>query len=100
MITSSTTPQQQVCGGCLGVAWVGSFDRVDTTAHYQPAWVFAYDAGFDPMVVAQAASHETGHTLGLQHDGTTTAVLLRRVHGLGPDHGLLGLPGGEPVQPR
>ena len=73
VITSSPTPRQQVCGGCLGVAWVGSFDRVDTAARYQPAWVFAYDAGFDPMVVAQAASHETGHTLGLHHDGTTSA---------------------------
>ena len=73
VITSSTTPQQQVCGGCLGVSWVGSFDRVDATASYQPTWVFAYDAQFDPMIVAQAASHETGHTLGLQHDGTNTA---------------------------
>ena len=73
VITSSTTPQEQVCGDCLGVAWVGSFDGVDPTASYQPAWVFAYDAHFDPMIVAQAASHETGHTLGLQHDGTTTA---------------------------
>ena len=73
VITSSPTPRQQVCGGCLGVAWVGSFDGVDTAARYQPAWVFAYDAGFDPMVVAQAASHETGHTLGLQHDATTSA---------------------------
>ncbi len=26
---------------------------------------------FDPMIVAQAASHETGHTLGLSHDGTS-----------------------------
>ena len=72
LITSSSVPRQQVCGTCLGVAFVGTFGEVDRTAYYQPAWVFAYNTGFDPMIVAQAASHETGHTLGLKHDGKGT----------------------------
>ena len=72
LITSSSVPRQQVCGTCLGVAFVGTFGQVDSSARYQPAWVFAYDTGFDPMIVAQAASHETGHTLGLRHDGQGT----------------------------
>jgi hypothetical protein len=70
LITSSPTPRQQVCGSCLGVAFVGTFDAVASSPYYQPAWVFAYDRSFDPMIIAQAATHETGHTLGLQHDGT------------------------------
>ena len=84
VITSSTTPRQQACGSCLGVAWVGSFDRVDSAARYQPAWVFAYDKGFDPMIIAQAASHETGHTLGLQHDATASASYYAGSTGWGP----------------
>lgn len=70
VITSSTTPQQQVCAGaCLGVAYVGTFSSPDNS-YYQPAWVFA--AGInDPTTIAQAASHEAGHNLGLDHDATS-----------------------------
>jgi hypothetical protein len=74
VITSEAAPRTALCGGtCLGLAWVGTFDNVDANGYYQPAWVFDYSAGFDPMIIAQAAAHETGHTLGLSHDGTTTA---------------------------
>ncbi|MEO7351268.1 MAG: hypothetical protein ABIR34_03420, partial [Marmoricola sp.] len=54
------------------------------SAYYQPAWVFAYDTRFDPMVIAQAATHETGHTLGLQHDGTATQDYYAGTAGWGP----------------
>ncbi|MEO7943197.1 MAG: M12 family metallo-peptidase, partial [Marmoricola sp.] len=84
VITSSRTPRAQVCGGCLGVAFVGTFDNVSSSAYYQPAWVFAYDTRFDPMVIAQAATHETGHTLGLQHDGTATQDYYAGTAGWGP----------------
>ena len=70
LITSEAAPRTALCGSCLGEAFVGTFDNVDTSGYYQPAWVFAYDKSFDPMIIAQAAAHETGHTLGLSHDGT------------------------------
>lgn len=68
VITSAETPKLQVCGNCLGVAYVGTFSDTGN-AYYQPAWVFA-DGIDDPMTIAQAASHEAGHTLGLNHDAT------------------------------
>ncbi len=73
VITSSAKTKQEACGSCLGVAYVGIFQRIDPSGYYQPAWVFADDPKMDPMIVAQAASHETGHQLGLKHDGTTNA---------------------------
>ena len=73
LITSQASVRTQACGTCLGVAYVGTYDNVDPTGTYQPAWVFAYSKSFNPMIIAQAATHETGHTLGLTHDGTATA---------------------------
>lgn len=84
LITSSPSPREQVCGGCLGVAFLGTFDQVGSNPYYQPAWVFAYSTSFDPMIVAQAAAHETGHTLGLLHDGTSTAGYYAGTAGWGP----------------
>jgi hypothetical protein len=74
VITSEAAPRAALCGGtCLGLAWVGTFDNIDAGGYYQPAWVFDYSPSFDPMIIAQAAAHETGHTLGLSHDGTSTS---------------------------
>lgn len=56
--------------GAGGVAYVGSFNwNTDT-----PTYVFPDQLGngFEKYV-AEAASHEAGHTLGLRHDGTSTA---------------------------
>ncbi|MDA0659328.1 MAG: hypothetical protein O3C60_10845 [Planctomycetota bacterium] len=48
-----------------GVAYINSWAwRTDT-----PAWVFYDTIGFSDKFLAEAASHETGHTLGLLHDG-------------------------------
>lgn len=60
---------------CGGVAYVGTFNYTSSSTpdYYQPAWVF-FDAlgnGFEKYV-AEAASHEAGHNLGLQHDGRTS----------------------------
>ena len=56
---------------CGGVAYVGIFD--DTTDYYKPALVF-YDAlgSGNEKYVAEAISHEAGHNVGLQHDGSAT----------------------------
>lgn len=54
-----------------GVAYVGVWGRSNYTA-YQPALVY-YDnlGGGHPPYVAEAASHEFGHNLGLSHDGSS-----------------------------
>lgn len=52
-----------------GVAFVGSFTFGDDT----PAWVFSNLLGNSTKNVAEACSHESGHTLGLQHQSTYDA---------------------------
>ena len=85
VITSSQSAPEQACAGsCLGVAWVGTFNHVDPSRYYQPAWVFAKDRQLAPMIAAQAASHEAGHTLGLHHDGTQTASYYAGTTSWGP----------------
>lgn len=62
------------CDGCAGgVAYVNVWGRSNYHTYYSPALVF-YDnlgGGFEHYV-AEAASHELGHNLGLGHDGTST----------------------------
>ncbi len=84
LVTSDPAPRADICGSCLGVAWVGTFDNIDAGGYYQPAWVFDYSTSFDPMIIAQAASHETGHTLGLSHDGTSSASYYSGTSAWGP----------------
>ena len=62
-----------------GVAYVGSFKwNTDT-----PAFVFTAMLGNgSEKYMAEAISHETGHTLGLTHDGTST-VEYYQGHGSG-----------------
>lgn len=55
---------------CGGVAYVGVYDEPGAQA-YQPAWVFTRGTTTDGVALAQAVSHEVGHTLGLHHDGTS-----------------------------
>ena len=54
--------------GAGGVAYVGSFDWNSDT----PAFVFSENLFSSEKNVSEAISHETGHTLGLRHDGTTS----------------------------
>ena len=63
-----------VCsGGCGGIAYVGVFDRSSSHAYYQPAFVFQNGVGAGQKNIAEAASHEAGHTVGLSHDGSPTS---------------------------
>ncbi|WP_435769749.1 zinc-dependent metalloprotease family protein [Nocardioides sp. SYSU DS0651] len=71
--TSGSTVQQYVCSsGCGGIAWVGTFDAITSGETRSPAWVFPSSLSNRPKNMAEAASHEVGHNLGLSHDGTTT----------------------------
>ncbi|MFT3933221.1 MAG: hypothetical protein QM726_06370 [Chitinophagaceae bacterium] len=63
------TPTSQWYGMSGGVAYVGSFLWGDNT----PAWVFSTLLGNRPKWVAEAISHEAGHTLGLQHQSVYDA---------------------------
>lgn len=58
------TPTNTAAPGAGGVAYLGSFGSGE------PCWVF------NPQVKAafEAATHETGHTLGLSHDGTISPL--------------------------
>ena len=69
--------------GCGGFAYLGSFD--DTAD--EPAFVFNNSfAG-----VSEAASHEVGHTLLLNHDGLTSGTTYYR------GHDTAGTPGWAPI---
>lgn len=68
LITSSTGVYSCSCGG---VAYLGVFD--DTSEFYKPALVFYNQlGGGNEKYVAEAISHEAGHNMGLNHDGTAT----------------------------
>ena len=58
------TPDDTPAPGAGGVAYVGSFNYNTDT----PAYVF----NTGEKDVAEAVSHEVGHSLGLDHDGTAT----------------------------
>lgn len=79
-----------------GVAYIGSF-RWGTSAN-NPAFVFA-EASDSPKFVAEAASHEIGHTLGLKHDGWKDAA--GKVHDYYGGHGdwapIMGVGYSKPV---
>ena len=65
------TPSKPYNCNCGGVAYVGVFDETGATHdYYQPAWVFTAGVGNGAKNIAEAASHEAGHNLGLNHDGT------------------------------
>ncbi|MGY6274275.1 PKD domain-containing protein [Methylomonas sp. MgM2] len=59
--------------GCGGVAYVGVVSMVNNT-YYQPAWVFQQSLANNEKYIAEAISHEAGHTLGLFHDGNTSSA--------------------------
>jgi PKD repeat protein len=60
-----------------GVAYVGSFTSqisATSTVNDTPAFVFPAQLANNARYVAEAASHEIGHTLGLYHSGQTNGT--------------------------
>ncbi|MEJ7767629.1 MAG: zinc-dependent metalloprotease [Chitinophagaceae bacterium] len=60
------TPTSSWYGKAGGVSFVGSFKWGDET----PAWIFGTLLNNNVKYIAEACSHEMGHTLGLQHQST------------------------------
>ncbi|MBI1342320.1 MAG: T9SS type A sorting domain-containing protein [Terrimonas sp.] len=61
-----TTSYEWYGSGAGGVAYVNSFKWGDGT----PCFVFSSLFGFNAKNIAEAASHEAGHTLGLRHQSS------------------------------
>lgn len=55
-----------------GVAYVGSFTWGGTPG--TPAWIFETQLGNSPKNIAEACSHEAGHTFTLRHQSTYTTL--------------------------
>ena len=64
------SPISSYFGNYGGIAYVGVFDDVGDT--YKPALVFPENLSNGEKYIAEAASHEAGHNLGLSHDGTAS----------------------------
>lgn len=75
VITRDTdaTGQAMPAQGAGGVAYVGVWGMSNYASYYSPALVYYNNLGNgQPDYVAEAASHEMGHNMGLSHDGTST----------------------------
>ncbi len=70
VITNDFTASTNDPCQCGGFAYVGVF--VATNEANKPGFVFADNLGFDEKNIAEATTHEAGHTMGLNHDGTNT----------------------------
>jgi PKD repeat protein len=65
------TPTNFMGRGIGGVAFMGAFGGPED---FQPAWVFTDGWGDSHKGIAEAASHEIGHNLGLDHDGNSLCL--------------------------
>jgi hypothetical protein len=68
--------------GAGGVAYVNVFAN-GNYANYQPAWIYFNNLGKNESYIAEAASHEIGHNLGLSHDAKTDGTSYYGGHGSG-----------------
>ncbi len=75
--------QDMPAKGAGGVAYVDVFGR-SNYSYYSPALVYFDNLGGGlATYVAEAASHEFGHNLGLSHDGTASGSAYYTGHGSG-----------------
>lgn len=89
------TPDGSWYGQAPGVSAIGSFVWGDDT----PAWVFMNALGNNPEFIAASATHQIGHTLGLQHQSLYDAygVMITELSGgenniLSSEAPLMGIP--------
>ena len=55
-----------------GVSYVGAFD--DVGDYYKTSWAFSNKLLNGEKYIAEACSHENGHSVGLHHEGTTSGT--------------------------
>lgn len=81
------SPISEYFGNFGGLAYVGVYDSIlwgsGQPDYYKPALVFPEMLADDEKAIAEAASHEVGHTLGLSHDGITGGSAYYAGHGSG-----------------
>ena len=65
-----------------GVAYVSVFGG-GSYATYRPAWIYYNNLASKESYIAEAASHEIGHNMGLSHDGKTDGTEYYSGHGSG-----------------
>lgn len=65
-----------------GVAYVNVF-ATSTYAKARPAWIYCDNLANVESYIAEAASHEIGHNMGLSHDGKTDGTEYYGGHGSG-----------------
>ena len=63
--TVMITPTSSWLGGAGGICYVGVFGMPE----YDPCWTFSTSVGNNPQYIADDATHELGHSLGLDHHG-------------------------------
>ncbi len=66
-----------------GVAFVGVFGSFSYPIYYSPALVYSTQLGNNEGYIAEAASHEMGHNMGLSHDALTSGAAYYGGHGSG-----------------
>jgi hypothetical protein len=71
LVTNDADAYKSTCGGtCGGISYVGVYG----SPSYNTSLVFGQVMYGSPKNIAEAASHEVGHSLGLDHDGTTSGT--------------------------
>jgi hypothetical protein len=65
-----------------GIAYINVFGG-SSYASFRPAWIYFNNLANSESYVAEAASHEVGHNLGLSHDGQSNGTAYYRGHGSG-----------------
>ena len=68
-----TTSNSWYGSGAGGVAYLNSFSWGDNT----PCFVFSALLGYNTKNIAEAASHEAGHTFGLRHQSSYSAACVK-----------------------
>jgi hypothetical protein len=66
MAVVTTGDKSWLCSTCGGIAYIDVFER---SPYYGPAWVLPRPTS-STRQIANIASHEVGHNLSLDHDGT------------------------------
>ncbi|HYG22880.1 MAG TPA: zinc-dependent metalloprotease family protein [Verrucomicrobiae bacterium] len=80
--SSDATGGANPSAGAGGIAYVNVFASGNYNT-FRPAFVYHDNLGHSEAHIAEAASHEVGHNMGLSHDGLTSGASYYGGHGSG-----------------